>query len=180
MKTKDIILSSIFCVLIIVGAFLKIQLPLIPITLQVFFVLLAASILKFPISIFPPFLYMIMGLIGIPVFTKGGGIWYIFEKSFGYIIGFILAAAVISYLLKIFGKSSYAGLAFANTVGVIIIYLCGIPYFYMIQNIYLAKPLGFMTILTYGLFITLPSDILAIIMVTLIVGYLRKTGKCNV
>jgi biotin transport system substrate-specific component len=40
-------------------------------------------------------IYVVLGLIGIPVFTKGGGLSYIFEPSFGYLIGFILAACII-------------------------------------------------------------------------------------
>ena len=180
MKTKDLILSALFCVLIIIGTFIKIQLPLIPITFQVLFVLLTGCILRFPISIFAPTLYMILGLIGIPVFTKGGGIWYIFEKSFGYIIGFVLAVAFISYMKSKMHKFSYTYLAIINIVGVIIIYLCGLPYFYIIQNIYLSKPLPFFTIMMYGLLIPLPSDILAVIVTVCISGYLYKIGKLNV
>ena len=38
--------------------------------------------------------YMLLGLAGLPIFSEGGGIWYIFKPSFGYIIGFCLGTFV--------------------------------------------------------------------------------------
>ena len=36
--------------------------------------------------------YIVLGLVGLPIFTQGGGPGYIFQPSFGYIIGFAVAA----------------------------------------------------------------------------------------
>ena len=40
-------------------------------------------------------LYTVLGLAGVPVFTGGGGLWYIFQPTFGYILGFIIGGIVV-------------------------------------------------------------------------------------
>ncbi len=162
MKLKQLVLSAIFTVLIIIGTYIKIPLPFIPITFQVLFVLLAGSLIKFPYAPLAPFTYMMLGLLGVPIFTKGGGFWYIFEKSFGYIIGFVIAAAIMSYLIKKL-KRNILNLTLINIIGVFIIYFFGIIYFYMIQNFYIKVSMPIGLVLYYGLFLTIASDIIAII-----------------
>ena len=39
-----------------------------------------------------------IGLLGLPVFTQGGGIGYVLQPSFGFLLGLIPAAAVIGAL----------------------------------------------------------------------------------
>jgi biotin transport system substrate-specific component len=34
--------------------------------------------------------YLICGLAGLPVFALGGGPWYVFSPTFGYLMGFLL------------------------------------------------------------------------------------------
>ncbi len=41
------------------------------------------------------FIYIIIGLAGLPVFSLGGGIQYVFKNTFGYIIGFMVCAFII-------------------------------------------------------------------------------------
>ena len=44
--------------------------------------------------------YVVLGLIGIPVFTAGGGISYIFKPTFGYLLGYIIGAYVIGKIAE--------------------------------------------------------------------------------
>ena len=46
-----------------------------------------------------------MGLIGVPVFAEGGGIWYVMKPSFGYLIGFIIGAFLTGYIIEKSKKS---------------------------------------------------------------------------
>lgn len=133
--------------------------------------------MKYPISSLAPLLYMLLGLLGIPVFTKGGGIWYIFEKSFGYIVGFIFAALFISLLMKKIKTITYIKVFLVCVVGIMVIYIFGIPYFYIIQNVYLAKPLSFITILKFGFLVTLPSDIISAIVASIFVVKVKPVMK---
>ena len=85
---------ALSCALIILGTFIKIPLPMISITLQLEFVLLSAMLLGAWRSSLSVAAYIILGLCGVPVFTYGGGIACVLKPSFGFIIGFLVAAVV--------------------------------------------------------------------------------------
>ena len=93
-------LCSLFTALIIVGAFIRIQFPVVPITLQTLFVVLAALLLGPKYSAVSVGLYLFLGLAGLPVFTKGGGPGYVFQPTFGYLLGFLAAAWVMGTLAE--------------------------------------------------------------------------------
>ena len=72
----------------------KIQTPftLVPATMQTFVVLFLGMILGYKLAAATVILYLIEGLIGLPVFAKGGGLVYLIGPTGGYLIGFILTA----------------------------------------------------------------------------------------
>lgn len=96
--TRSIILITMFVVLITVGAFIKIPVPLVAFTLQFLFIALAGLLLGAKNGAIAVAIYIICGIVGLPVFSSGGGIGYIFQPTFGYIIGFGIAAFIIGGL----------------------------------------------------------------------------------
>ena len=74
-----------------VGAFIKIPLPYIPFTLQTFFVFYSGILLGAKLGMLSQIIYILIGLVGIPVFSNGGGPSYVFQPSFGFLIGFIIS-----------------------------------------------------------------------------------------
>ena len=90
----DIAECAIFVALMIAGAFIKIPFPFMPLTFQTVFAVLAGLLLGWKKGMIATATYAVMGLIGIPVFTSGGGIFYVTMPSFGYILGFIASAGV--------------------------------------------------------------------------------------
>ena len=72
----------------------KIQTPftLVPVTMQTFVVLFLGMVLGYKLAAVTVVLYLIEGLIGLPVFAKGGGVAYLMGPTGGYLIGFILTA----------------------------------------------------------------------------------------
>lgn len=94
MKTKDLVLCAMFVALIVVGAFIKVPVPVVPFTLQFLFTMLAGLLLGPVNGALAVVVYIVLGLVGLPIFTQGGGPGYIFQPSFGYIIGFAVAAYV--------------------------------------------------------------------------------------
>ena len=94
MKTKDLVLCAMFVALIAVGAFIKVPVPVVPFTLQFLFTMLAGLLLGPVNGALAVVVYIVLGLVGLPIFTQGGGPGYIFQPSFGYIIGFAVAAYV--------------------------------------------------------------------------------------
>ena len=73
------VLCAMFAALIAVGAFIRIPIPYVPFTLQLFFTTLAGLLLGPKLGAASSLVYMITGLIGIPIFTEGGGPGYIFR-----------------------------------------------------------------------------------------------------
>ena len=72
-------------------------------------------------------LYIGFGLTGIyPVFALGGGLSYVFQYNFGYILAFIFAVLFVSKELK--KGTSFFNLIIATLSGVVIIHIIGILY----------------------------------------------------
>ena len=89
--TRNMVLCALFAALIAIGAFIRIPVPYVPITFQGFFVLLAGFLLGPKYGAASMLIYIAVGLVGIPVFTEGGGIMYVLKPTFGYLIGRELA-----------------------------------------------------------------------------------------
>lgn len=181
----SIALVALFTALISVGAFIRIPLPVIPMTMQVFFVFLGAQFLGIKRSTAAAFLYMALGLIGIPIFTKGGGWSYIFQPSFGFIIGFIFASFAISLIIKLsFRKKrsfkywqKYIIYFCAGLVGIVIIYAFGMVYFYMLKDLYFHTPVAFVSLFAILFLPTIVTDLLSLALATVVSLRLHKAVK---
>ena len=92
MTTKRLVRISYFTLLTVVGGLIKIPAGPVSFTLQTLFVILAGFVLGARDGMFSQVAYMLIGLIGLPVFTGGGGFGYVFQPSFGYIVGFCFGA----------------------------------------------------------------------------------------
>ena len=68
--TRDLILCALFTALSAIGAFIRIPVPLVPFTLQITFTTLAGLLLGSKKGAISVAVYVLMGLIGIPVFTQ--------------------------------------------------------------------------------------------------------------
>ena len=118
LTTKSLILCSLFASLIAVGAFIKV-----PFTLQVLFTTLAGLLLGPRLAAISVGIYLLVGLVGVPVFTQGGGPSYIFQPTFGYLIGFLFGTYVTGYIAHKSSKHSLKGLIYASLVGLAIVYI---------------------------------------------------------
>ncbi len=70
-------------------------------------------------------LYILAGLFIVPVFGLGGGVKYVFEYGFGYILAYIPAVILSGKLLK---KYTFADMIRATIAGVLIIHIIGLIY----------------------------------------------------
>ena len=158
-NVKSIVLCSLFAALAGVGAFIKIPIPYVPISLQSFFTTLAGLLLGAHLGATSVAIYVIIGLLGIPVFTQGGGLAYILQPTFGYLLGFILGAFITGKIMEN-KKVSFLRSLIACLFGLIAIYAVGVPYFYIIANYFIGKPIGVLPLLSVGFLSTLPGDII--------------------
>ncbi len=173
-KTKEMCICALFTALMCAGVFIKIPAP-IPITLQTLFTCLAGLLLGSKKGSLSVAVYVFLGLIGLPVFAEGGGIYYVLKPSFGYIIGFWIATFVTGKIAE--KKVNFKTYILASFVGMFIIYAIGIVYYYMISSLYLGEQLEMKTLLLYGFLLTLPGDILMCILSSTIGIKLKKILK---
>lgn len=158
-KTKDMVLCALFVALIAAGAFIKIPIPLVPFTLQTLFTMMAGLLLGGKLGACAVGAYIFLGLAGLPIFTQGGGPGYIFQPTFGYIIGFAVGTYVTGVIANRTRKPGYLRLLAANLAGLAIIYLFGMVYFYLISNYYLGTPIGLWPLFLYCFVLAVPGDI---------------------
>jgi bioY protein len=174
----DKVLISIFAALTAIGAFISIPIPYVPFTMQFFFCSMSGIILGGKKGALSQLLYIFIGLIGIPVFTKGGGPQYIFQTTFGYLIGLVLAAYVIGKRVEK-KKKNFRNLLLANFLGIIFIYLIGVTYFYLINKFYLGSNMTISLAIYNGFLLTLPGDLLKSIITALVGSRVVNTIKLN-
>ncbi len=171
-KTKDITFTAFFAALIVVGAFLKVDIPLplytMHFTLQWLFVLIAGFLLGAKLGALSVITYILIGLAGVPVFAAGGGIGYVLRPGFGFLLGFILAAYLIGFFTEKFNYSKFRQLLIPATIGLIVYYSIGAIYFYLIKNIYVGESVSFtVVVVQYCLITVLPDFILCILAASL-------------
>lgn len=171
---KNIVLCAMFTALIICGAYIKIPIPYIPITMQTTFVTLAGLILGAKKSVASTFTYLLLGLIGFPVFTGGGGISYVLRPTFGYIIGFVIGAGITGLIAqKNSGKNVKTNIL-AGLAGLAAIYVIGVAYYCIISKLYLHSDISFSHVFLYCFLMTAPGDIVFTVIAAIVSAKLTK------
>lgn len=169
--------TALICALTCTGGFIKIPLPMLDITMQTFFACMAGLFLGKRLGPLSQAIYMLMGLIGIPVFSRGGGIAYVFQPSFGFILGFILCAFICGvlrdWLFKDFFNSKkiklfdYFKVLIICLAGIIGVYLIGAPYMIMILSCYLHQGAAVLTAAALNLPMYLLGDMISLVVLIL-------------
>lgn len=135
----------LFAFLTALGAYIYIPLPFtpVPITLQTLFVLLSAVNLGPIRGALAQTLYLLLGVFGVPFFAGGvSGIAVLFGPTGGYLVGFILATALVGVIYR--KRSSSLSLILGLLAGEFVIFLFGVLFlsFYMKITISKAIVLG--------------------------------------
>ncbi len=141
MTTRRLVYIAVFTALIIVGGLISVPVPFtsVEVSFQTLFVLMAGLLLGAGDGAVAVTVYIVMGLLGLPVFTRGGGIGYVLQPSFGYLIGFVLGAFTTGAVSNRFKKKT-AGTGFAAAlIGMVPIYVIGIAYQVLIMYYYLGN-----------------------------------------
>jgi len=167
-KTKNLILAALFAALTAVGAFIKVPIPYVPFTLQVLFIFFAGSLLGANLALTSQLVYLGVGLIGIPIFTHGGGPAYVLQPTFGYLIGFAIGAYVIGKIVENLKKTSFINFFLANLIGLAIVYLFGVIYLYLNLNLIAGTTISLSKAIKIGFLLPIPGDLLLCIIASVI------------
>lgn len=178
MKIRTMTRVALFATLTAVGAFIRIPLGYSSITLQTFFTAMAGCVLGPWYGALSQLVYVALGLVGLPIFTQGGGIGYLMQPTCGFLIGLIPAAWVIG---RIAGrKPEPKQIVPACLLGYGVLYAIGVPYMALILNTFLGKGMGFSAIMWAGMIPFLPGDMIKILCITLLMPpILRQLDKLD-
>ena len=171
--TKDITQISLSTALLAIASLIVIPVGMVPITLQVVFFLLIPAILGSGKSMLVIGLYMLAGLVGLPVFAGGAsGIGQFLSPSFGYILGALPAGWFVGKGINRNTTRIHNGLIMMS--GVLILYAVGITYQYSLLNGVLNTPVHLSAILMTNLTVFLPVDILKVLAAAVVFERLKK------
>ena len=173
MVIRNVLGTALFTALIIVGSFIVIPVGIVPITLQTLFVLLAGTLSGKKIALSATSLYIVLGVVGLPVFSGAtGGLAHFFGPTGGFLIGLMVMGVISGTFSDIaYARQSkkdsidktglmiiIAGLCIAT----IAVYIVGIPFLKFNLDITWVKAL------TLGAIPFIPGDILKIVVVALL------------
>ncbi len=119
---------STFTVLLCFASLIKIPLFFtpVPVTLQNFVVLLAASFLGARLGLISVGSYLAMGIFGVPLFANAGsGILYLFGPTAGYLFGFLFATWLVATLLRSVDRKNFFVCYAVMMIGLLSIYFTG-------------------------------------------------------
>ncbi len=174
-KTIDIVYIGLFAAVTAICAWLSIPLS-VPITLQTLAVCLVAGLLGAKRGTMSVIIYILLGAVGVPVFTGfKGGAGVLLGSTGGYIIGFIFTALIIG-IVSDKTKCSFLQLAAAMAAGVIVCYFFGTVWFAVVYTRQ-GTPESIGTILGWCVIPFIIPDIIKIIIAAFLTCKLKKYIK---
>lgn len=170
----DLVLISLLIAVVVISARLSLVIGSIPITMQTLAVILTGLLLGPKKGWLVPSVYLLMGLIGFPVFSGGGGIGYLMKPTFGFLLGFIPAAYLAGclYRQKWF-KRDYINVIIASSIGILVIYLFGFGYI-PLAGIFFGSKLAVLAIILPSLPFMVIGDCIKIICLAMIVPLIAR------
>ena len=169
---KGLVYAALFGALTAAGAFIVIPLPPVPITAQTFFLNLSAILLGGQLGAVSQFIYVMMGVVGIPVFAGGkAGLGILFGPTGGYLLGFIIAAFVIGMINQMKKSAGIYWNIFSMLMGMLIIYFWG-----SLQLSLVAK-MNFHKAVAIGVLPFIPGDVIKILLAAIISSRLKGRVK---
>lgn len=177
-------LGALFVALTAIGANITYFVPFmviggVPITLQTFFAILSGLILGSRLGAFSMTVYMMLGLVGVPIFSQfKGGLSYILNPTFGFIWSFILVAYAAGKMVEK-NKSRWMYVVAALTA-MVISYVVGTNWMYGAYVLWFDAPEGFTYQLAWmWMLVPLPKDIIITIFGGLFAYKLSKIPLIN-
>ena len=168
---KDMCLCALFAALLAICAWISIPIPGINVnfTLQIFGIFLALLTLDGFRGTVTVVLYLLMGAVGLPVFSGfRGGLTAFTMPSGGFLVGFVLSGLLYWAITAIFGHGKWVRLA-AAAAALVPCYILGVEWMYAFYDANVPLSAKLLTALGF-----LGPDCVKILLAWLLSGRLRK------
>lgn len=177
-RTLDLVYIALFAVLTAVCAWITIPMPkpMVQFTLQTFAVFMALSALGGRRGTYAVVVYLLLGAVGVPVFSgMQGGLGVLLGSTGGYIIGFIAMALVYWLVTARLGESLPVTIA-AAVLGLAVCYAFGTAW-YLVVYTSANGPLGLMTALGWCVFPFIIPDLCKLALAVVLSRRVKKFLK---
>ncbi|MCL0066969.1 biotin transporter BioY [Thermodesulfovibrionales bacterium] len=143
-SVRGMVFSAMFATLTALGAFITIPIGPVPITLQPFFIHLGALLLGGYLGALSQFIYVLVGVMGLPVFSGGGsGIGHLLGPTGGYLIGFIVGGGYLTgRLAEMKKKPGFLWLSLSCAAGLVVIYTMGVLQLSIVADLSIIKAIA--------------------------------------
>ena len=133
-KAYPIVLVGVFVAIISICAWISIPMVPIPITLQTLGIFITASILGAKLGTVSIIIYILLGAVGLPVFSNfTGGFGILLSPTGGFIIGFIFTALTVGIITSF--KNSILTNTLAMLLGLLLCYTFGTVWYCIYANV---------------------------------------------
>ncbi|MFC1649959.1 biotin transporter BioY [Candidatus Latescibacterota bacterium] len=174
-KIHNLTKTALFAAIISISAYIRIPTSIVPLTFQSVAVLITGYSLGPRLGAYATILYTAVGLIGLPVFSSGGGPAYIFSPTFGYIIGFTFCAVLTGYLAKFNLKGSIPKAYIIMLAGLAGIYIPGVLWLLISLRWISAVQIDIPSVIKAGLLIPLAGDLLTTVPASIAAVRIRES-----
>ena len=167
-SVRELVFCALFIALITLGTFIRIPIGNDFYTLQFLFTLLAGLVLGAKLGAVAVATYVLLGLIGVPVFASGGGP--------GYMVGFIVQAWFCGAAARRWNAHGVKQLLLVNIGGMAIVYLFGLVWFYISSNYVINAPVSVWWVILYCGILQIGPDFVLCILSAMLAARLESAG----
>lgn len=164
MSLRKKMLVSLFAALLCVSSYVILPIGLVPVTLQVLFVLLAGAVLGAEMGALSVVIWIMLGTFGLPVFAGGkAGPMVLVGPTGGYLLGFVICAWTVGLLTR-GNPASKLRTGAAMLCGLIIAYSVGLAGFMASFAFLLQKPMTLQQSLIIAVYPFVAFDLVKVVL----------------
>lgn len=180
-RIKNLIIDSILLAVLIIASKISIYTSFVPFTLQILIVLIISLLLNYKESLIVIGIYILMGIIGIPVFSSSvAGVASFVTPSFGFIIGFLAMSFFVPFTKKKLANrinNKFLVNLLASLIGLFIDYFFGFCYAIVLYKVLMVLETQMSTfkLLFNFVIVFIPFDIVKCLLASTIVKRLENS-----
>ncbi len=175
LRTYDMVLIAMFAVLMAVCSWISIPIE-VPFTLQTFGLFLTVGVLGGKRGTFAILIYILLGAIGVPVFSGfSSGLGVLMGTTGGYIAGFLLSGLAMWGLERMIGRKTWA-LALSMVCAMIIYFSFGTVWFMAVYT-QSTGAVGLTAVLSWCVIPFIVPDLLKMALALMLSNKLRRIMK---